>query len=126
MSMRRSWPSGSRAHHLAHWSAWTVHCTQEPGYLLRHTEGHFPPFRTRECELPAATYAGIIERLEMISVPLIAQPHVVVTDGSFVGMAYSSSVSFRWYGVPPKEWEPLARWHSETTNIFERVLQQQC
>jgi len=116
------WVEGG--HHMSRWSAWTVHCTQEEeSLLLRHTEGFFPPFQTTECKLAAATFAGIIERLEMISVPLVAEPHVVVTDGSFVGMAYNSSVSFRWYSVAPKEWEPLAHWHGETTNIFDRVLQ---
>jgi hypothetical protein len=32
----------------------------------------------------------------MISVPLVAEPHVVVTDGSFVGMAYNSRVLENW------------------------------
>jgi hypothetical protein len=48
-------------------------------------------------------------------------------DGSYVGMAYrggSQPISFRWYGVAPEGWEGLARWHGETTQLFERVLQQ--
>jgi hypothetical protein len=63
----------------------------------------------------------------MVSVPLIAHSKVMVCDGSYVGMAYrggSQPVSLRWYGVPPEGWEGLARWHSETTDIFGRVLQQ--
>jgi hypothetical protein len=31
-------------------------------------------WETKETSLPGATYAGIIERLELISIPLIAQP----------------------------------------------------
>ena len=42
----------------------------------------------RRPELPAATYAGTIERLEMVSVLLIAHPRIGVIDGVTVGMAY--------------------------------------
>jgi hypothetical protein len=98
------WTEGGHIHSC--WSAWTVHCSgSQDTYLLRHTEGFEPPFKTRECELAAATYAGIIERLEMVSVPLIAHSKVMVCDGSYVGMAYrggSQPVSLRWYGVPPR------------------------
>jgi len=123
------WVEGGHIH--SRWSAWTVHHTseEEDSYLLRHTEGFLPPFQTTECKLAAATFAGIVERLETISVPLIAHSHVMLCDGSYVGMAYqggSQPVSFRWYGVAPEGWEGLARWYGETTQLFERVLQQQC
>jgi hypothetical protein len=122
------WVEGGHIHSC--WSAWTVHCSgSQDSYLLRHVEGFEPPLKTRECELPAATYAGVIERLETISVPLVAHSHVAMTDASHAGIAYrggSQPVSFRWYGVAPEGWEGLARWHGETTQLFERVLQQQC
>jgi hypothetical protein len=56
------WVEGG--HHMSRWSAWTVHCTHEESYMLRHTEGFHPPFQTHECKLQAATFAGIVERLE--------------------------------------------------------------
>jgi hypothetical protein len=99
---------------------------EEDSYLLRHTEGDSPPFQTTECQLPAATLGGIIEQLETISIPIIAQPRALISDGSAAGMAYSfddQTVSLSWY-YPPEEWKPLARWHGETCKIFERVLQE--
>jgi hypothetical protein len=90
---------------------------------LRHTEGFHPPFQTTECKLSAATFAGIVERLEMISVPLIAHPQGMMCDGSVVGFMYGGGdqkVSLSWY-YPPEEWKPLARWHGETCRLFERA-----
>jgi hypothetical protein len=114
-------------HHLCASYTWTVHNGPQEGYVLRHTSGFSPPFRTRECERPAATYAGIIERLEAISIPLIAEPKSWMCEAAVIGFMYASVfdqvVSVSWY-YPPEEWKPLARWHSETTGIFGRVLQQ--
>ena len=68
-------------------------------------------WETKETSLPGATYAGIIERLELISVPLIAEPQGAMCDGATSGFWYESghdqSVSLSWY-YPPEEWKPLA------------------
>jgi hypothetical protein len=116
------WVEGGHIHSC--WSAWTVYCHDEPGLLLRHTEGFYPPFKTRECDLPAASYAWLIERLEAVSIPIISRPLRAMTDCSYAGVMYGDTVLLRWYGCAPEGWEGLARWHGETTQLFERVLQQ--
>ena len=115
------WVEGGHIH--ARWSAWTVHCRQEESLLLRHTEGFWPPFKTREGELSATTYAGIIERLELISIPLISRPLGCMTDASHAGVAYSDTFLVRWYGNAPEGWEGLERWYSETVQLFERAME---
>jgi len=92
-------------------------------FLLRHvTRGGGDPWETRETALPGPTYAGIIERLELISIPLVATPQGGMCDGATCGFwygGYDQAISASWY-YPPEEWKPLAEWHGETCRILSK------
>ena len=44
------------------------------------SRGGWHTWDTRETSLPGPTYAGIIERLELISIPLVATPQGAICD----------------------------------------------
>jgi hypothetical protein len=94
--------------------------------MVRHvTSGGGDPWETRETSLPDPIYAGIIERLELISIPLVATPQGVIVDGStsgfWYGAGYDQTISASWY-YPPEEWRPLARWYGETCRILDKAF----
>ena len=79
-----------------------------------------------QAKLPGPTYAGIIERLELISIPLVAAPQGAMCDGATCGFWYESgydqAISASWY-YPPEEWEPLAEWYGETRRILDKAFE---
>ena len=102
-------------------SAWIVFPGLKSDFLLRYvTSGDGDPWETRETSLPGPTYAGIIERLELISIPLVATPQGAMCDGATCGFwygGYDQTISASWY-YPPEEWKPLAEWFGETSRIL--------
>ena len=89
------------------------------------TSGCGDPWETRETSLPGATYAGVIERLELISIPLVATPQGAMCDGATCGFWYGGddqAIFASWY-YPPEEWKPLARWFGETCRILDKAFE---
>jgi len=105
-------------------SSWVVFHNAELDYAVRHVRSFGgAPWKTSQARLPAATFAGVIERLEGISIPLAAEPQGMYLDGGTSGFAYCRGeqiVMVSWY-YPPEEWQELVEWHCGTREIFERL-----
>jgi hypothetical protein len=68
---------------------WVVFHDTETNYQIRQCYRFCGCWKTSQTNLPAAIFAGIIERLEMISIPLIAEPQGAMCDGDTSGFIYN-------------------------------------
>jgi hypothetical protein len=66
-----------------------VFCDTESAYQIRRGFRFHGCWKTSQTALPAATFAGIIEWLEMIAIPLVVEPQGSMSDGATRGFAYN-------------------------------------
>ena len=99
--------------------SWVVIPDTKTDYRVRHVQSFAGSgWQTSQGSLPSATFAGIIERFEMISIPLVAEPQGAMCDGATSGFCFSRGGKY----YPPEEWKPLARWFGETSRILDKLF----
>jgi hypothetical protein len=105
--------------------SWVVFHDTETDYQIRQAYRFYgSSWKISQTTLPGATFAGIIERLEAVSIPLVAEPQGAMLDGATSGFCLNRGeqvVLVTWY-YPPEEWRPLVEWYSNTHNIFWKLF----
>ena len=102
-------------------STWVVFHHTETDFLVREGSRFLRSnWELRQATLPSPTFAGILERLETVSIPLLATPESMICDGTISGLCLNrgeQTVLVTWYN-PPKKWQALENWYCQTRNIF--------
>ena len=106
-------------------TAWVVFHHTKTDYLIREASRFAGnDWEIRQAKLPSPSFAGILERLETVSIPLLTTSEGELEDGSTSGFCLPKGrqvVFVTWSSMPPKEWRSLESWHNQTSGIFRSL-----
>ena len=104
---------------------WIVFHHTDTDYLVREASRFAGSnWEIRQAKLPGPTFAEILERLETVSIPLLATSEGELEDGSTSGFCLNKGrqvVLVTRSSMPPKEWRALENWHGQTRGIFRSL-----